>query len=64
MVTGKASPIDTAPRDGSLINVLAGLDQLPVKAHWSKTAQGWMDNELRVLHLVSKWIPPPKVAKR
>ena len=54
-------PIDTPPRDGSWIIVLAGPKQEPVEAYWSGTFQGWTSRELVVQHLVTHWIPGAEV---
>ena len=54
-------PIDTPPRDGSWIIVLAGPKQEPVEAYWSSTFQGWTSREWVVQHLVTHWIPCAEV---
>lgn len=51
-------PIESAPRDGTVIEVRHGPAQEIVRALWSGQAQGWIreDDPLRrTLHGVSVW---------
>jgi hypothetical protein len=53
-------PIDTAPRDGSVIEVRHGPDQATVHARWAAQNQGWIrsdDPDRRTLHRVTEWRP-------
>jgi hypothetical protein len=55
-----AQPIETAPRDGSRIEVFLGRDQTWVPAYWAKQTQAWvrwLDPERRTLHRVTHWRP-------
>ena len=61
--SSRKQPIDTAPRDGSWIIVLAGPKRGPVEAHWSRTFQGWASRELVVQHLVTHWMPGAEVQR-
>jgi len=50
-------PIETAPKDGTWILVLAGPEQNPIEVHWSPTLEGWISHEWVVQHLVTHWAP-------
>jgi hypothetical protein len=54
--------IASAPRDGSLIEVRHGPDQVAVLARWAGQTQAWIadgDPVRRTLHRVSVWRPAP-----
>ena len=62
----KKKPIDTAPRDGSTVRVLHGLEpQQAATAYWSRGLQGWvyvatesgLSTAQRVMHNVKWWLP-------
>jgi hypothetical protein len=59
-------PIDTAPRDGSVVRVLHGPEpQQEAMAYWSRSLQGWvtyaiesgLSTQQRVIHNVHWWLP-------
>jgi len=53
-------PIETAPRDGSVIEVRHGPDQEVVKAYWAGQNQAFVrddDPDRRSLHRVTGWWP-------
>lgn len=53
--------MDTAPRDGSLVEVRHGPDQDIVLAYWSEHGQAYIrddDPRQQPLHLIVGWRPP------
>jgi hypothetical protein len=62
-LAAKFRDIADAPRDGTLIEVRHGPDQIAVLARWAGQTQAWIadaDPVRRTLHRVSVWRPAPE----
>ncbi|HJS87487.1 MAG TPA: hypothetical protein VJ779_18695 [Acetobacteraceae bacterium] len=56
----RRQPIDTAPRDGTVVRLWIATEPTPVIAHWSRQMAGWLrddDPQRKVLHNIVGWAP-------